>query len=204
MGEPARKLIPSATIDDLLAIPEEKRWHEIIDGELIQRALPSPAHGYTQVTIGARLRDPYGGPPERRGPGGWWIFSDTDVELAPHQIYRPDLIGFRRERMPVMPKEWPIRIRPDWVCEILSPSNYTNDTLKKFRNYHRYQVPYYWIIDPQNHIITVYRYSEPGYVVLTVAGPGEKVNAEPFEAVELDVGELFGDLEAEAAPSDKE
>lgn len=100
--------------------------------------------------------------------------------------------------MPAIPKEWPIRIRPDWVCEILSPGNYTNDTLKKFRNYHRYQVPYYWIIDPQHHIVTVYRYSEPGYVVLNMAGPGETVKAEPFEAVELDVGELFGDLEEQA------
>lgn len=69
---------------------------------------------------------------------------------------------------------------------------------KKFRNYHRYQVPYYWIIDPQQHIVTVYRYSEPGYVVLNMAGPGETVKAEPFEAVELDVGELFGDLEEQA------
>jgi hypothetical protein len=41
-----------------------------------------------------------------------------------------------------------------------------------------------------------------GYLVELAAGPGDKVRAEPFAAVEIDVAELFGDEEAEppAAP----
>lgn len=200
MGLPARKREPH-TIHDLRAIPEEERWHEIIDGELVQKAMPRPVHGYTQLQLGARVGDPFGGPPGRRGPGGWWFFTDTEVELAPDQIYRPDLIGFRRERMPVMPKEWPIRIRPDWVCEILSPGNYTNDTVKKFWQYHRSQVPHYWVIDPDEHTLTVFRHLSDGYMVVIAAGAGEKVRAEPFDAIELDISELFGDIEpGEEAP----
>src|SRR5262245_52144589 len=34
-----------ATVEDLLAIPEEERFHEIIDGELVQKAMPTPKHG---------------------------------------------------------------------------------------------------------------------------------------------------------------
>lgn len=195
MSDAARKIIQPATIDDLLSIPEEKRWHEIVNGEIMERACPAPAHGYIQVTMSARLRNPFGGPSNQNGTGGWWFFSDTEVELDRDQIYRPDLMAYRRERMPIMPKTWPLRIRPDWVCEILSPSNYAHDTILKFRNYHLYQVPHYWIIDPERHLMTVYRWSESGYTVVEMAGPGDIVRPEPFGVVELVVSELFGDLE---------
>lgn len=199
MGKPPRK-IGAATIEDLLAIPEDKRWHEIVDGELVQRAMSNPLHGYTHTSIGARLSDPYGGPPGRRGPGGWWILTDTEIELAPDQIYRPDLSGWRRDRLRVLPKEWPLRVRPDWVCEILSPNNYKNDTIRKFRNYHRHEVPHYWILDPAGHSLTVYRHTADGYLAAAIAGAGERIHAEPFDAVELDIDELFGDI-AEEEPA---
>jgi Uma2 family endonuclease len=194
MGSRARKLKP-ATLEDLLAIPEDKRRHEIIDGELVQKVMPSPHHGHGLVRLSARIGDPYGRPAGRRGPGGWWILADIDVELAPDQIYRPDLAGWRRERMPTLPKASPVRIRPDWVCEILSPSNATNDTIKKFRTYHRCQVPHYWILDPTNESLVVYRWAEEGYLAVATAQRGERVRAEPFDAVEIDLDELFGDAD---------
>lgn len=202
MGEPARKVKAraTATIEDLLAIPEDKRWHEIIDGELVRKAMPSFAHGRGQNRLGSRIGDPYDRPSGRRGPGGWWILTDVEVELAPEQVYRPDLVGFRRERVPTPPPDWPIRVRPDWVCEILSPSNATNDTLRKFRNYHRYEIPHYWILDPVGHTLFVHRWAADGYLVVATAEAGERIHAEPFDAVELDIDELFGDI-AEEEPA---
>ena len=35
------------------------------------------------------------------------------------------------------------------------------------------------------------RRTEPDYLIVLVASVGEAVRAEPFDAVELDVGELF-------------
>lgn len=144
------------TVDDLLAIAEGERFHEVIDGELHRKALPSARHGAAQTATTQLLR-PFnrrlGGP---GGPGGWWFASETEVELAPDQVYRPDVAGWRRERLPELPSEAPMTVRPDWVCEIVSPSNASNDTVKKLR---------------------------------------ERVRAEPFEAIELQVGVPFGDDE---------
>jgi len=39
-------------------------------------------------------------------------------------------------------------VRPDWVCEILSPSNERNDLIRKMRTYQRCGVPQTWILDP--------------------------------------------------------
>ncbi|MDC3956022.1 Uma2 family endonuclease [Polyangium jinanense] len=196
MGSPARKVKP-ATIEDLLAIPEEERRHEIIDGELVQKAQPTFTHGRGQGRLYGRVSEPYDRRPGRRGPGGFWLALDVEVALAPNQIYRPDLVGWRRERVPEQPTEWPVRIRPDWVCEVLSPNNRSNDRVKKYRNYHRFEVPHYWILDPMDETLTVFRWTEPGYLVALIAEGGERVHAEPFEAVELDINELFGDADEE-------
>ena len=61
------------------------------------------------------------------------------------------------------------------------------------RVYHRSRIPYYWIVDPRDETLSVYRWSADGFVALLVAERGERVHAEPFDAIELPVGVLFGD-----------
>jgi Uma2 family endonuclease len=85
-----------------------------------------------------------------------------------------------------------VRVRPDWVCEVLSTKR-RNDLIKKNRVYHRTGVPHYWIIDPIAETLTVLRWGPEGYIQVLLAERGEKVRPEPFEAVELTVGVLFGD-----------
>jgi Uma2 family endonuclease len=192
MTLPARRAAP-ATVADLLAIPEEKRFHEVIDGELVPKAMPSWSHGRAQARAATRLGDPYDRPPGRGGPGGWWIVTEVEIALATDQVYRPDLSGWRRERLPAPPTEFPVSTRPDWICEVLSPNRPGHDTVTKLRTYQRCQVPHYWLLDPMRETLTVLRWTPDGYLVALAAAGGDRVRAEPFEAVELDVGELFGD-----------
>ena len=72
-------------------------------------------------------------------------------------------------------------VRPDWVCEVLSPSNASNDLGKKLNAYHRAGVPHYWIVDTEHETLVVYRSTGEGYVVALSAGRREVVRAEPFE-----------------------
>ncbi len=57
---------------------------------------------------------------------------------------------------------------------------------------------HYWIIDPIDETLAVYRWQSDGYVELLIAERGETVRAEPFAAIELRVGVLFGDDDDEA------
>lgn len=183
----------SATAADLLAIAEPERFHEIVDGELVRKAAPSGLHGRAQSRMVTKIGGPYDRRPGGPTPGGWWILVEVEVELETHQVYRPDVVGWRRERLPTLPKETPITVRPDWVCEILSPSNASNDLVKKMRGYQRGGVPHYWIADPREETLTVYRWTAEGYLLVLAAERGERVRAEPFEQVELFVGSLFGE-----------
>jgi Uma2 family endonuclease len=201
MGDPARKIRP-ATLEDLLAVADDERGFELIDGELVQKELTSFRHGRSLSRLDRRIGDPYDRPAGRRGPGGWWIATDVDVEFASDQIYRPDIAGWRRERMPARPTEFPVKTRPDWICEVLSQDNIRNDTIKKFRNYHRFEVPHYWILDPMHETLTVHRWTEAGYLVVVTAERGDRVRAEPFDAVVLDLDDIFDDVPEEEPPQE--
>lgn len=187
-----------ALIADLLAIPPEERFHELIDGEIVPKALPSFEHGDAQSALAGRLKGPFQRRPGGRYPGGWWIGTEVEVELAPSHLYRPDIVGWRRERVPERPSGTPIAIRPDWVCEVLSPSNPGTDRVKKLNHYHQFAVPHYWIVDPMEASLSVFRWMAEGYLLVLAAERGARVRAEPFEAVELPVASLFGEDDDDA------
>jgi len=183
---------PLATAETLLALGDSP--FEVLAGELVRKADPSAEHGDAQAGLAALIRPPFhrrpGGP---NGPGGWWILTEVDVELAPNDIVRPDLAGWRRERVPERPMGRPVRARPDWICEVLSSSNARTDLVEKLALYARSGVPHYWIVDPATETLTVHRLLADGYLIAVRAGREGTVRAEPFEAVELRVGTLFGD-----------
>ena len=183
-----------ATAADLLAIPEEERFHEILGGELVRKAMPSARHGGAQGQVFHSVA-PYNRRPNPPRPGGWWFATEVEIELAPGEIYRPDVVGWRREHLPKLPDETPITVRPDWVCEVLSRSNKRNDTIKKRRVYHRCGVPHFWIVDPAEETLEVCRWHADGYLQVLTAERGDRVRPEPFDAIELSVGVLFGDDE---------
>lgn len=179
------------TIADWLALPTDSRF-ELIDGELIEKAAPTFEHGLSQSQTATALSGPFhrrtGGP---TGPGGWWIVTEVDLVLD-GRGYRPDVAGWRRDRLPSIPKERPVTVRPDWMCEVVSESNRTVDTVTKLRRYHQSGVPHYWILDQVDRTLTVHRHTPDGYLVVIRAAEDETVRAEPFDAIELAVRVLLG------------
>ncbi|MEM9460700.1 MAG: Uma2 family endonuclease [Myxococcota bacterium] len=179
-----------ATAADLANLPEEAAA-EVVGGEVVYKASPSFSHGYVQGQLGGFLRFGAGG----RGSRGWFLVTEPDIELEPHEVYRPDLAGWRRERVPEIPKEVPVRLRPDWVCEVLSPSTAGRDLSTKLRSYHRNEIPHYWVVDPEHQTLVIYRRQADTYAIARSAGITETIQAEPFD-VELPIALLFADLEA--------
>ncbi len=190
---------PSAkTIADWLAQPESAQF-ELIDGELSEKAAPSIDHGYVQGNVVTRLGARFSRRPGGRFPGGWWIVTEVDIQLGANGL-RPDLCGWRRERLPELPRERPVKVRPDWICEIVSESNAARDRIIKLRAYHRAGVPHYWLIEPASRTLTVMRHTEGGYLTVLAASAEEKVRAEPFDAVELLVASFFDDEPDDPVP----
>ena len=165
--------------------------HEVVGGAIVQKASPSFEHGSVQNGLGFALGGFRGRGRGEERPGGWWIGTEVELELETHEVYLPDIAGWRIERNPEPPRGRPVRVAPDWVCEVLSPSTAARDLGWKLQAYHRAHVGHYWVVDPVNHVLSVYRWQESGYVLVLAAGAGEVVRAEPFEAIQLDIGDLF-------------
>ena len=185
-----------ATFADLLLIPEESRRHEILDGEIVEKALPRGEHGVGQLRAGRLLgrfdRKPNG--PTR--PGGWWFATEPTIDLSMHQTVQPDVAGWRRERMPSRPAGYPITLRPDWVCEVMCDGDARRrDAIHKRRIYADHGVPFYWLGDTERAAQTGLSLTVRGYVEQLTAARADRVRAVPFDLIGLQVGILFGDDE---------
>jgi Uma2 family endonuclease len=188
MTAPATK---HATYADLEALPDNLVG-EIVDGELYASPRPAPRHARASSVLGGALGGAFdwgGG-----GPGGWFIIDEPELHLG-GQVMVPDLAGWRRERMPGMPEEAFFEVAPDWVCEVLSPSTAVLDRKRKLPHYARAGVKCVWIVDPIAKMVEIYRLHVVADVsawrlAATYSGD-EKVRAEPFDAIELDLGALW-------------
>jgi Uma2 family endonuclease len=174
-----------ATEADLAALYGEDSRYELIHGELIEKAMPRPLHQQVidrlLVVLGRRFDRKPGG----KWPGGWWIRSELHVRYETQETFCHDLCGYRRDSHAEIPEAWPVKLRPDWVCEALSPHHEKRDLHDKWRVLQAAGVPYYWIVDPEEKLMHVYRLERAGYTCVLTAAAGEIVRASPFDGVDL-------------------
>jgi Uma2 family endonuclease len=183
----ARKGRP--TYEDILSLPDNVVG-EILDGELVVSPRPGLAHGTASYVISASLFGPFwkGG---NGGPGGWWFIVEPELHLH-GDIVVPDIAGWRRERVPVMPRASAFEVAPDWVCETLSPKTARYDRGTKLKIYAREGVHHYWIVDPLNYLLEVKRLEDGAYTDAAMFDREDTlIRAEPFDAVELDLSQWW-------------
>lgn len=161
---------------------------ELIGGQLYTSPRPASAHAFATSTLHSDL-----GPAFQRGrggPGGWWILFEPELHLGP-DVLVPDMAGWRQDRMPTVPKVAHFDLRPDWVCETLSPSTAGRDRVVKLEVYRREGVPHLWFVDPRPRTLEVFRLDGESYRLAGSFIGNAVVRAEPFEAIELDLSALW-------------
>lgn len=193
-----------ATYDDLLALPEGTRA-EVLGGVLVTPPSPLPRHGRAQRVLGRIVGGPFDDDDGRGGPGGWWIVPEVDVRLSPHDIVRPDVAGWRRERLIDPWDTRPIDVVPDWICEILSPSNVADDRVRKRRVYAAHGVAFYWLLDPTERTLEALRLdpSSKAWIEIGSYDDASVARIAPFEAIEIEVSRFFPPLHSTSASPPK-
>jgi len=160
MGEPVSKS-HRYCYADYRSWDDGQRW-ELIDGEpFCMSPAPGMAHQSVSVElttqIAACLRD----------RPCWLFHAPFDVRLprageADDQVttvVQPDLAVFcKRDRL----DRRGARGAPDWVIEILSPSTAVHDQVRKLAVYERAGVGEYWLVHPEDRVVTVYRMGTDG------------------------------------------
>ncbi|HEY6462328.1 MAG TPA: Uma2 family endonuclease [Polyangiaceae bacterium] len=189
MGEPAKR---RATYQDVLAA-SPYQVAEVVDGILHTHPRPAVPHARASSILGGELSGPFD--MGRDGPGGWIILDEPELHLGSEpDIVVPDLAGWRRERMPRVPMEAAfIRLAPDWLCEVVSPSTQAFDRGAKMDVYAREGVRHAWLVDPLAKMLEVWRLESDKWLRPGTWQGNARVRAEPFDAIELELGALWAE-----------
>jgi Uma2 family endonuclease len=177
-----------ASYQDVLDAPPNM-VAEILNGELVLSPRPAAPHTSVHSTLHAELGSPFGR--GRGGPGGWILLIEPELHLGTDVVV-PDLGGWRRTRMPAVPSQAYFTLAPDWICEVLSKSTEKTDRARKLAIYARAGVSHAWL-----RTLEVLRLHEGRWLTLAVHCDDERVRAEPFDAIELELGVLWQDLAPE-------
>ena len=131
------------------SMPEEQRM-EVFDGIAYNMASPSQLHQSILTELLVSLRNYI-----RKNNGGCSVFlAPFDVKLIdpPLTIVQPDLmIVCDRDKLDGKRCNG----APDFIIEIVSPGNPSDDYIRKLYYYKNYGVREYWIVDPQRKTVTV-------------------------------------------------
>ena len=168
---------------------------ELIDGQIVYKTHPDGEHGDRQGAVISALRTIFNRKPQGNGTGGWWIMSDVSILYTKlERILEPDIVGWKRNRVPEKPTGYPIAVRPDWVCEV-SHTTWKKDTTTVYETLEAAGVPYYWLLDVERENLVVFELQETGKYarIHSFFRENGKVRIKPFDAVELEMGILLGD-----------
>ncbi len=179
-----------ATYQDVLDAPEHK-VAEIINGEVVVSPRPGAPHTAVASALGGELAATFGR--GRGGPGGWIILDEPELHFD-DDILVPDIAGWRRDRMPFVPDEAFFTLPPDWICEVLSKSTEHRDRILKLPIYARAGVRYAWLVNPFARCIEVFRREGEHWAAISGHQDLERARIEPFEAIEINLAELWQDL----------
>jgi Uma2 family endonuclease len=186
---------PFKTIDDLMNLPGDSKA-ELIDGEIYMMAPASIKHSSVSGNLFFQLRTLLS-QRKTKGPtdqDSWVILSEAWTFYGEYDSFVHDLAAFSKKDLPSLPDIGPIIAKPMWVCEIVSPSNWSNDTQRKRVVLEKHGIPYYWLVDPRRKTLQIFKLKqagEPYQIIYSLENADGIVRIPPFEDLELDLMQVF-------------
>lgn len=151
---PALQQVETITLEQYETLPEDT-MAEVFDGQIYYMASPSQAHQTILTELLVAIRSYL----KTKGDTCSVFPAPFDVKLSdkPLNIVQPDI-------MVVCDKNKLDGKRcngaPDFIIEIVSPGNPSDDYIRKLYYYKNYGVREYWIVDPKRKSITVNFFEE--------------------------------------------
>jgi Uma2 family endonuclease len=173
------------TYDDYLRLPSDGWRYEVIRGELYMNPAPQPKHQRVVLKLAGHL-DRF---VEEHDLGHVYV-APIDVLLAQLATpIQPDILFVSKSRLLIVEKNV-VRGPPDFIAEVLSPSNAREDRHDKKGAYAEAGVREYWIVDPGARSIEAHVLDGVKYRRASTALAEEKVRSTVIEGFETLVGDV--------------
>jgi Uma2 family endonuclease len=157
---------------------------ELVDGEVAVSPSPRPRHSF----VDGQLTYLLWGHIQANDRGE--LYGDVSTIFGEHDVRRPDLIYFARDRLHLI-GEKAMEGPPDLCVEIISPCSTTIDRKQKFKQYEKGKVAHYWIVDPQEKTIEGFKLSGGKYRPSGRGKNSESVRLPPFEKLEIKLSDIW-------------
>lgn len=203
MSEPARRLDRVYTYADYRLWRDDQRW-ELIEGTAWSMSpAPTMRHQAIVATITRIAATWCMGRPCAVFPAPFDVLLPDRPDQPEDEVtsvVRPDVsVVCERSRL----REWGCCGAPNLVVEILSPHTTQKDLNDKYALYEKHRVPEYWVVDPGNRFVQVYRIGADGRYgdALLLAAGGASRGSEAAAIAEsvrcpdlvIPLEELFGE-----------
>ena len=180
------------TYSDYLAYPEGERI-EIIEGHIHNMAAaPSRKHqdiiSQLLIEIGSYIKSNKG--PCKVYPAPFDVILKNDDEEAANSknVIQPD-ISVICDKNKLTDKG--CTGAPDMIIEVVSPFNPNSDYIRKLNLYDQYKVREYWIVNPMEETILVYRLDENNqYAAPKAYTFKDKIKVGIYDNLEIDFDSL--------------
>lgn len=181
------------TFDEWIESPQNTMLSELVDGIPVERMGTSSDHGRVVRTLQRWLERA-----EEAGCGSVHVGPETvllDAGGARRNAREPDVF-FLSQAKDALDTGRAIEGVPDLVIEVLSPGNRSAALPggDKWRDYERFGVPMYCIVDPKDQTVTQYTHYGATFGPPLVLRAGAVLSVPLFPGITLPVAELFRNL----------
>ena len=145
------------TYADYERFPDDGLRHEIIDGEHYMTASPVTRHQRISRDLLYLIQSYL-----ESHPIGEVFSAPFDIVLSFTDVVVPDLIYLSKSRAHFLTAK-NLQGAPDLVIEILSPSTRLRDRRLKRDLYERVGIEEYWLVDPDDDSVEIYRRGAEGF-----------------------------------------
>lgn len=191
MKKQVRTLERRFTYGDYLTWPEDERW-ELIDG-IAYDMTPAPSRLHSDISnaLERMLWMYFEGKPCQlyHAPFDVRLSKGGEPDDEVDTVVQPDiLVVCDRKKL----DDKGCRGAPDFVIEILSPSNASKDAIKKRDLYEKHGVKEFWLVDPSHRMVTAYSLKANGdFGKPELCCDEDKVKIKIFPGLEIDLAKIF-------------
>jgi Uma2 family endonuclease len=177
------------TIADLDKFPDDGRLRELVDGQIVEWGMPNRLHGYFMSALSRLI-----GNLVADANLGLVLTGDPLIRIqsGEHDARGPDLCFYARGRVPRNLAASVGDEPPDFVIELLSPTDRAGEVQRKVVDWLRSGVRLLWYVDPDTGITIVYHAGR-----ITSVGPDEDLDgADVLPGFRLRLRTVFDQLAA--------
>jgi Uma2 family endonuclease len=173
------------TYRDYEALPADGRRYELHDGQLLVTAAPGVPHQRVVGRLFVLLREHV----EDHRLGEVFV-SPVDCILSETTVVRPDVV-YLESASGSLVSDRGIEGPPTLAVEVVSHSTAQIDRGAKRQLYARLGIPYYWIVDPEQHSIDAYAAIDGVFRVIARLTGDDRGSLPPFSSLPIAAAALW-------------